>query len=371
VKIGFITTLDTNIGDDFIREGLFYVLSRIDRGFTPVLLNKHEPCHVYPSWHPLHWPVPFGGRMRRYYHRALDAAMYRFGGSRFDACDAIIQSGAPVYFNNCASMEWSKMIWEHVACRLAAKIPVLNIAAGSCYPWERIPGTFADAKDRCFIKAISSACRLTTVRDALSQRLLHALGFDVSLIPCSAILAAKNYPMPSKTQKYVFFNYMRRGTHFDFDQDIDADKWEGTMRCLVACVKQRHPVAFICHSQEEYRLAEMLDHTVPRFFPQTVAEYFAIAAMGIAGVFNRMHAAVGFAGLGIPSVGVGGDTRMLMVDALGLDSVYVKSAEVAILEEKLESLIRRSGEEKDRLVALQTGVLLAYERAIAVALDCR
>jgi len=360
MKIGIISTINTNIGDDFIRDGLLYVLSRLDPNLSVLLVNKHEPNRIYPGNHPVNWPNPFRGRLRRYYTRSVDALTYRLGGSAFDSCDAIIQSGAPVYFHDCARMEWSKMIWEHVVCRLAPNIPVLNLAAGSCYPWERIPDEIIEARDKCFVERISAACRLTTVRDSLAQSLLRKLGFEVSLIPCSAILAAKKYLIPRNSQKYIFVNYMQRGTHFDFDQRIDSHAWADTMRKFVNSVKARHPVAFICHSQEEYHQAVELDATVPRFWPQTVAEYLEVAAMGMAGVFNRMHAAVGFAGLGIPSIGIGGDTRMLMVEALGLKTLFVKDVTVEMLEESLESLLHMRTSEQERLLSLQASALSRY-----------
>jgi hypothetical protein len=56
VRIGLITTIDTNVGDDFIREGICLVLQEVFKGheieFVPV--NKHQPLTVYPDWHPIH-----------------------------------------------------------------------------------------------------------------------------------------------------------------------------------------------------------------------------------------------------------------------------------------------------------------------------
>lgn len=369
MKVGIITTIDTNIGDDFIREGLLHVLSRMRKGYSLVLINKHAPSNIYPRSHPLNWPVPFTGRLGRYYTRALDSMFYRFSHSAFDSCDLIIQAGAPVFFDYCASTEWSKMVWEHVVCRLAATIPVLNLAAGSCYPWERIPQSIPLPKDERFIRRIADGCLLTTVRDSLAQKLLCTLGIESKLIACSAFLAANNHQPLRAEPTYVFINYMRKGTHFDFDQHIDADLWEEEMRTLIQSLKMFHKVAFICHNEEEYCLAHQLDETLPRFFPKTVADYFRVASMGIAGVFNRMHACVGFAGLGIPSIGVGGDTRMLMVDALGLQTVFVKEAKAIWLLDKIETMIQELGDERERLNIMHMKVQAAYESVIGSAIS--
>lgn len=370
MKIGIITTIDTNIGDDLIREGLLHVLSRLRDDFSFILINKHNPSSMYPRSHPLNLPMPFSGRLGRYYTRAIDSVLYGFGHSAFDSCDAIIQAGAPVYFHDCSKTEWSKMIWEHVVCRLASRMPVMNLAAGSCYPWERIPNSIPSEKDEQFIRKITKASSVTSVRDELSQRLLRLLGFDVPLVPCSAFLAALKYSLSKAPEpRYVFFNYMLRGSHYDFNQRIDASAWEQEMKNLVIAMKKRHPVAFICHNRVEYELAGMIDGSIPRFLPKTPAEYFQIASKGIAGVFNRMHASVAFAGLGIPSIGVGADTRMLMPEKLGLKTVYVKMADAKTLEGLLESLITNRLDERQRLLTMQSNVLIKYEQLVRGILD--
>lgn len=369
MKLGVVTTLKTNIGDDLIRDGLFHVLASLGYNVYPVLLNKHRPGTLYPQLHPINWPRPFTGRYDRLYIRLVDAVTYRFGYSIFDSCDAILQAGTPVYFPYCASTEWSRIVWEHALCRLASRVPVMNLAAGSCYSWERIPWAIPPGKDRRFVETITSACRVTTVRDTLAQRLLAGIGFTVEQIPCAAFLAARRYKaVPSQTPEFVFFNYMRKGTHFDFEQGIDEADWEKTMRKLVSAVKRRHRIAFICHNEEEWNLAERIDGTAPRFLPRTVADYLRVASRGVAGLFNRMHAAVGFAGLGIPSIGVGGDSRMLMVDALGLPTTFVKTARFEPLEDILEGLIRARREEQERLLALQERTVSAYARVVEAAL---
>src|SRR5690606_18222723 len=80
--------------------------------------------------------------------------------------DLIIQSGAPVLWPNCQSNEWAQPIWYDVVGKLKNKIPSINLAAGSCYPWEKQEGFMSEGEKR-YAKDIGSFCKLTTTRDTL------------------------------------------------------------------------------------------------------------------------------------------------------------------------------------------------------------
>ena len=55
LRVGLITTLSTNIGDDFIRTGLLRVVREVFAGkeIEFVSINKHKPYTIYPKWHPV------------------------------------------------------------------------------------------------------------------------------------------------------------------------------------------------------------------------------------------------------------------------------------------------------------------------------
>lgn len=361
MKIGLITTLNTNIGDDFIREGILHALRsglpEID--FEFVMINKHNPYTLYPKWHPVYW-TKFVPKKRHVVSRLVSRLTAWTGGSVFEDCDAIIQCGAPVYWYGCHRMESAELFWRGIASRLSKKIAVLNLAAGSCYPWERIPETIDDEKDAAYMKSIFEICRKTIVRDPKSDQLLKTLGCSPVLLPCSAFLAAVPYQDLERTEEYVFVNYMPGGSHYDFEQGIDAEQWKNTMLEFVQRAANEHNVAFICHNQKEHDAAEDMAPEITRFWPKTVEEYFKLAVKGKVGVFNRMHASVGFAGLGIPSIAIGADTRMLMVENIGLEAKYVKEVTAEYLHQQLNRLIAERGSERDRLLCLQKDTLIRY-----------
>jgi hypothetical protein len=368
IRVGLITTLNRNIGDEFIRDGIVQILSHVfaGRDVRFIAVNKHQPFSVYPDWHPLHWlqgleRLPRGRRAATRVKADLSRALYRLGGSRFDATEMIVQCGAPVMWAGCHRCEWASPLWEQVVGRLSERIAVLNLAAGSAYPWEDQPQAVSDPRDSAFLGRILGYCKVTTSRDELASRLARSLGATVPTIPCSAFLVGKRFPVPSSGDDgIVLFNYMPRGGHFDWRQGIDEKEWMMTARSLTERLSSKHRVAFICHDSTEYAAAELVNGNLPRFMPTTIDDYFSLIAHSKAAVCNRLHAAVALAGLGIPSISVGTDTRLLMVAAIGLPYRYVRDVGIEQLEEDLEAILKSRREERDRLIELREWTWTRY-----------
>jgi polysaccharide pyruvyl transferase WcaK-like protein len=367
MKIGLITTIDTNIGDDFIREGICHVLEEIFKrtGIEFVSVNKHKPYTVYPAWHPIHFGdfadiLPVGKDFMR---RTADSLFSAMGLSHFDDCDLIVQCGAPVFWPNCSQNEWARPLWKDIIGRLHERIQVINLAAGSCYPWERQPSKIDTPEDEKYLKEILSYCRLTTVRDHLSQELCKTLGREVPLIPCSALLVGRGRKAQITQSGYILINYMTGGGHYAWDQEIDDRKWENTVKTLIARLSKRHKIAFLCHDEQEFSLTKKLDPELPVFFPKSHQEYFDCLSGSMFAICNRMHASIAMAGIGIPSIAICTDTRLLMVSQIGLPTHYVKDINADLLEEETENGINSIRSEQDRLLFLQAQ---AWENYISV-----
>jgi hypothetical protein len=372
MKIGLITTLDTNIGDDFIREGICHVLEEVFKGqqLEFVSVNKHKPYTVYPAWHPIHLRhiddrIPVGQNLFRQF---ADHLFSKMGYSRFDNCDLIVQSGAPVFWPNCNANEWAKPLWHDIIGRLHEKIPVINLAAGSCYPWERQPSAIELPEDEKYIQAILGYCRLTTVRDHLSRTLCKTLGWETPLIPCSAFLAAKGRKAQISDSSYILINYMTGGGHYSWEQGIDNAKWEETVKTLIFRLGKRHRLAMLCHGEQEFSLAKLIAPHLPVFYPKTLKEYFDCISEAKFAICNRMHASVAMAGIGVPSIAICTDTRLLMVSEIGLKTYYVKDAHTDVLEDAVEKAGLSRKAEQNRLLLLQAETWENYISVIKAAL---
>lgn len=369
-RVGLITTLSTNIGDDFIREGIKNILRAALRGreLEFVEVNKHEPMTVYPEWHPVRLAESLP-RGRGVAQRTARRTLHRFGFSRFDGCDLIVQCGAPVLWPGCHQAEWAVPIWDEVVSRLAASgVPVLNLAAGSSFAWESRETATLEGADAAYTRRIYDYCRKTTVRDPLAKRLYEAVGGEVPLIRCSALLAAQHEAPARVHEDLVLVNYMHGGGHYDWGQGSDPAAWEATARTVIGRLARRHQVAFLCHNQAEYDLAGTLAPGLPRYLPRTPQEYWQVARRAAGALHNRLHASVGMAGLGIPSVAVGTDTRMYMVEQVGLPVVYVKDAAADALEAQVEGQLADRAAESERLLQAQRETAEAYQAVLASVL---
>lgn len=370
MKIGLITTLNTNIGDDFIREGICNLLKSFYGGapleFIPV--NKHEPFTVFPSLHPARLAhgvrLTVGGR----FMNGAANLLAKTGKSRFDDCGLIVQCGAPVLWPNCNKCEWAFPLWYSVIGRLHEKIPVLNLAAGSCYPWEKQPEKIDDPADARFLKTISSYCAETTSRDVLAQKLFSSIGVKTRFLPCTALLAGGTGRKPGQYRDFILINYMPGAGHYDWGQHNDPLAWEKTVSALISNLKKKHKVAMLCHNEDERRAALKLAPDLPVIFPRTPEEYFSTVAGAKAAVCNRLHASVGMAGIGIPSIAIGTDTRLLMVDALGIPALYIKDATLKKMEEALSGILDDREAESQRLLALRGRVWDEYTGLITKSL---
>jgi hypothetical protein len=92
-----------------------------------------------------------------------------------------------------------------------------------------------------------------------------------------------------------------------------------------------------------------------------VRDYFEIARDAAFGVVNRLHASVALAGLGIPSLAVGTDSRNLMVELTGLPVFYVKEAALDRIIATIDYLQSHRDLESRRLLALQEATLTEYQ----------
>ena len=127
-------------------------------------------------------------------------------------------------------------------------------------------------------------------------------------------------------------------------------------------------ILFLCHDENEYQLAFELNPTIPRFQPKNFREYFSVVSRAKVGLCNRLHTSIALAGIGIPSVAVGTDTRLLMVAAVNLPYFYVKKVTVEKIEKAVENLLANHEKERERLLTLREKTWNHYVEIVEKAL---
>jgi len=343
-------------------------------------IEQHRPLDVYPNWHPLRHAVFLrhgkGGRIAQPIKHLInrhDVSGFLWRFSWVGILDLGVVCGGPLITPYLSRGDLDLM-YHHMLGAFASKsLPVLNLSVGSCYPWENIPKATVDGDNVDFLKRVFEYSSVATVRDELAQRLCADLGEQCELVPDTGFVAGRAFSELVDSQigqHYIVINYQKYGANEDWGQNVDPASWRNILKTLIDKLRRRYKIVFICHNEGELRLAEKLDGTIPKYRPRTMQEYAQVISGAIAGICNRLHAAIPLASIGVPAIGVGTDSRLGTLQAIGLPCFYVKDVNVELLEDTLEKLIKNRTTEHERLVALREKALNRYVEIVRNAVTC-
>jgi len=367
MKIGLLTTIKTNVGDDLIRLGIKRMLQQAFKGpIEWVEVNKHTAWTAFknPIVRETVKRLQNPSFVARYpLLKKYEASVCRRVSSCFDDCDMVIQCGAPVFWSYCHLAEWAGPLWYGALMRLSRRMPVYNLAAGSCYPWTDRDHVNIPEQDAAYIRHIHSVCATTTVRDKLAGQICEQLGLETRVLPCTALLSADDIATASaqvKGTKRILVNYMPGAGHYAFDQPIDAADWEATLVEVLKRFQGEYGIAFVCHNQAEAEASRKLGIDGEIVVAHSAESYHQTAGAATVAICNRIHASVALASAGIPSVTVGTDTRLLMSEEAGIRSEFVSDMTADRLAEAVQSLIQSRDQESEKLLALKAETKAKY-----------
>ncbi len=346
MKVVFITTVNHNVGDDFVREGIKYLLKQYFKGEKLEFQNihKHSPITARYGFEWLR-TNRIGGR--------LDKILpLNFTEDRILEADIVVQSGAPVYWcheiTHCYNNEWYKPLIKYRYLKYNKKAKLLNLAAGSCQTY------FSDGKEFCdkcnsYIKEFYKLCEITTVRDTLAKNVLNNIGLNVSVIPCSSIFAIDEHNLKDEGEDYIVVNYMKGGGHYTFGQKIDFDKYKREFTKFYFKLKEKENIVISCHDKKEAKEALEFDPKANIFYKKDdFLAYMKLYSKAKFGIVNRVHAAFMIASFGKPSIVIGNDSRAKMVSEIGLKNYFVNEITNEILEKEYEFLKNGANDYKKR-----------------------
>jgi hypothetical protein len=342
-RISYITTVDHNVGDDFVREGITWLLKQTFKTETVTFENihKHAPVTVRKGFEKL-----------RYYPLALlvDTILpLNEKNDRILSSDILVQSGAPVYWchegiTHCADNEWYRPLIRRRFLKNKNRKLFLNIAAGTCQQYHSDGSEFFSCKkDQAYIRELFSISDITTLRDALAKKVLNGLGLDAPLIPCSSIFAADNNNMHALPGEFVSLNFMSKAGHYTFGQKYDPAQWFKTFSEFYSRIKKHERCIFVCHNQEEIADAKKIDPEAEVFFSHDYRDYIKYYAKAKFGIMNRVHGAFIIASYGRPSFVIGSDTRARMTQEIGLTHEFVGDVDLDRLLHEYGSLQNNPG----------------------------
>lgn len=369
-RIALLSHRGGNIGHDFMAVGMTEALGQ---AFGPdaeiVHIEQHRPFDVYAAGDWRRWlsALPSGRlvALRRYLARPdVMAAMWR----HLPAMDynLALACGGPNLVPGASRTPEMHLLLLHLNGAFRERgVPMIDGAIGAAFPLEHPTFRF-DAEDEAFYRKALALPVKVTVRDKVARNVCAGLGVDAELIPCGAIgmgrvierIAGQGAPSGG----HVVINFQERGANTDWGQGIDRKAWQATVRSVIDSVRTRHPVRLLAHNAYEAKLAAALAPDLPCDAPTTIEDYARTVRGAKAGLVSRIHAAIPMAGIGVPCVVTGTDTRLGTIETLGLPVAPAKQATAEHLIDVLESLIAASGQEKERLLGLRERTIDRYSQ---------
>lgn len=321
IKITFITTLNHNIGDDFVREGIEYLLDQAigKKNIEYNYINKHKPFSCWKFLEKLKFHKV---------KKVIDLFLSFFNVTNFILrSDLVIQSGAPVYWcqperdNHCYRNEWFSPILKKKVFK--KRIPFINIGAGSCQPY------FSDHKSFCencksYTKTLFHNSRLTIVRDFMSIKLHSDLKLKAFMLPCPSIFAIDKFRLRKNKSQYIALNIMELGGHYALDINVKKSNFKDILLKFYAKISKDFRVVFVCHDQKEVNYIKKIDSNIPYFYRKNNHKaYLEFYSKSLYGILNRVHGAFILKSFGIPVYLIGNDSRTKMGKLINIKHTYI------------------------------------------------
>lgn len=369
-KITIITTVDHNVGDDFVREGILYLLEKRLGHFSAQLIHKHIPLTVRPEWD---WFYSSGlsgllDRLPRarglFWSKVVDHLPLVSKTDKILNCDLLVQSGAPVYWQGAHCTEWFAPLITKRYLTMKQRTPFINIGAGTCQPYESDGSeVVADKNTAEYIRNLHNLCSVTTLRDKLSKRILNSLGLDAPVITCPSIFARERLQIPSQAGDYVALNFMPLGGHYDYHGDSPV-QWEQTFTDFFKLISKRAKTVLACHNQKEFKVAKKIAPDANIFIGETASDYLNFYSRAQYFIGCRVHAAFATASFGKPAFVLGNDTRAKMTEELGLKSVCVKDVTVDLLMSKADELEKMCNDYPEQFSIIKKSAYNSYIQSL-------
>lgn len=377
-KATVITTTNHNVGDDFVREGILYLVEKIIGYFDLRLIHKHLPVTVRDNFE---WVHKYGvasalaelPRVREeHVSKLIDLLPLNPEQDKILYTDLLIQSGAPVYWcipgvSGSHMNEWYEPLVKRRYEKVQSTVPLLNIGAGTCQPYHSDGSEFqSDPECTAFIKEFFSLCNVTTLRDTLSRDVLGSLGLDAPVIPDPSIFARERLGIETKDPQYVALNFMSLGGHFEFGQDLDVEKWKREFVSFYHSISEKHPVRIVCHNKKERDEVKRILPGADYFYErsQTAGGYLKFYSEAKFYIGCRVHGAYATASFGRPAFVIGTDTRAKMMREIGLENAFVNEVDKDMLMDVSYRLESHASTYKSVFDSIKSEALGKYQDAI-------
>jgi hypothetical protein len=261
-KISLISTIGTNVGDDFIRYGIMSLLEGSFGSSQFITINKHNPMTMTPF--PISLP-PFLGRSLESLvpvNKARDVLL---------TSDLVIHAGTPLVWcspsakMHCSLSKWRASLYSKRLCTFL-NIPYLILGAGSCQP-RHADAFSTEICSECgyYLKALHRRSAVFSVRDSVLSRIMTNASLVHSLLPCPSIFARDYFSIAPRDPSYGVLNFMSNAGPFYTSEWGGRSGWISTIVELHKALSKDRKIVFACHNKKEVA-------SVRRYFPNS--DYF-------------------------------------------------------------------------------------------------
>lgn len=357
MEIALITTIDHNVGDDFVRLGLQFLLRQVfsKEQLYFNLIHKHAPLSsrlIFKSVRNAFWGKWIDGMLPVAWTQDV-----------LRRADLIIQCGAPTAWchPSCHSHsyqnEWFKNL---IVRRKISRHQFWNIGGGSCMKYHQDDGVLCERCQR-YILELTSSAQKTIIRDRVILKMYQSLGYEIPHGPCPSLFCSEALNERPPAGQYVVINYMPHGGHYTYGQKIDHKKWRNTLLQFYMLLRQQERVVFIAHDHSEATVTRQYFPDAEIFNgeknPLATLKMYAAAKYGFV---NRVHGALAMASFGIPSFVIGSDTRSTMIENFDLKHQFVGDIELNDLLREWKNLQARQTNYQQTITELKDTTLKNY-----------
>ena len=159
------------------------------------------------------------------------------------------------------------------------------------------------------------------------------------------------------------------GGHYDLRNNFDRERWNKECREMCRKLRGLGRIVFIAHDKGEQEFMQTLAEPAERVALgggwREYLDFYAGCAVVVA---NRVHGSICAAGLGVPAMIIGNDTRARIGEYVGLH-VTASAAMIAdAISERVSTMLRQRGADQERLLAHREGTLKRYASLVSKAL---
>lgn len=329
VRIAILYTLDEerdishNPGDDIVKDGQKYL-------FRKLFGADEVQFEIFAAQKPAKWFEGMVGLAK--VHPKKIWPVWSFVSTkrcRINQCDYVINAAGPRLFSG-KRFHSALEPWALVLSRILMQGPVrlINLGFGTNFSgdWEK-RSEIVRALDRLFCRRFAGNALINICRDPIAAEILQKQSIHAEVSPCPSLLARRYHDLKSAPEKqdYIALNFHPAGTRSRQKGVVCDDKWILELERVVRHLEEREmPIKFIMHEKMELDLArKYFPFSVEGRYilPKSIPEYLNAYGRASVALTSRVHGAYGAASMGTPSVVIGSDSRITMIDLLDLPAV--------------------------------------------------